>query len=35
MKTIFEEYIGFIAEVLYMFIFIKGFVYIMQNLIIR
>lgn len=35
MKTIFEEYIGFVVEALYMFIFIKGFVYIMQNLIIR
>lgn len=35
MKTLIEEYIGFIVEVIYMFIFIKGFISIMQYLIIK
>ena len=35
MKTLIEEYLGFIITVLYSMIFIRGFVYIMQHLIIK
>lgn len=35
MKTIMEEYLGFVISALYSMIFIKGFIYIMQYLIIK
>lgn len=35
MKTLIEEYFGFIVDILYSMIFIKGFIYIMQFLIIK
>ena len=35
MKTLIEEYLGFIINVLYSMIFIRGFVYVMQYIIIK
>ena len=35
MKAIIEEYFGFIVELIYTLIFIKGFLLIMQYLIIK
>lgn len=35
MKTLVEEYFGFVVEALYSMIFIKGFISIMQYLIIK
>ena len=35
MKTLIEEYFGFIVEVLYSMLFIKGFIFVMANIIIK
>lgn len=35
MKTLVEEYIGFIIDILYSMIFIKGFIYVMQYIVIK
>lgn len=35
MKTLIEEYFGFVIEVLYAMIFIKGFMLVLEKLVIK